>query len=64
MVSHHFKFKSTAAQRGSERMCVCETRGEERERAMGEERKKGKGAKRKRGRRRAERKSRTARDAR
>lgn len=33
LVSHHFKFKSTAALRGSEKMCVHEMRGErERER--------------------------------
>lgn len=30
LVSHHFKFKSTAALRGSEKMCVHETRGERR----------------------------------
>lgn len=36
LVSHHFKFKSTAAQRGSEKMCVHETRGdEERDRERG-----------------------------
>lgn len=48
--------------RGDLRECVC-VRREERARD-GEERKKGKGAKRQRGRRTAERKGRTARDAR
>lgn len=45
LVSHHFKFKSTAALRGSEKVCVHETRGErggERESERGRERKRGK----------------------
>lgn len=42
LVSHHFKFRSTAALRGSEKMCVHEMRGErEVERGSGREREGG-----------------------
>lgn len=64
LVSHHFKFKSTPAQRGSEKMHVHETRRDEerarerkkereREREMGK-RKEGHGSKKKEGARTAE----------